>query len=758
MSASLMSEEGLREASASALSRFRTEPEYQDWIRRLARHLEVVRTASAEDFRSESFQAALWNDEAVSATGQGNIDVAHVMRDPGTQVLLDEFRSAKLPEAREERIVALETMWTRMYDHVEPMVPRMPRLKLFRVFAALFPVDFTTIAHRAKLNTLAAALGIPSPSARSGVAVHRDIIDRFSNALGDPPPPTTSEGLERMSLPWLVYAMHAHQQGDAATESPTAVSGTEALKPLPADRRRKGLMAIGGYLTSLRSMIEFAREGCTREDFKAHIRSVNPNLGESAGGVTLNALIAEWGVLKASGDQLALTPRGEAFLESGDADDVSDWLLTRILGFDHVLVEIDRTAIDPPTLIAHLQRVNPGWTNKFGPSVLISWARTMKLAELGKDSLLRLTERGLEWRRRINWEPEFLAKSPPAALVEEERRPAKSDGASALSMPSFDRLLQAMPTQYAFPAEIVARLHAGLWSHPRRHFAVLAGLSGTGKTLLARSYATALRVGDDVPSDGLYTLPVQPGWHDPAPLLGYVTPLSNRSYVRTPFLDFLLRAAGDPTRAFTVVLDEMNLSHPEQYFAPLLSAMETGEELRFHTEEDELSGVPPKLAYPSNLLVIGTVNMDETTHGLSDKVLDRACVVDFWDVDVAAYPGWRTSGLSVEVERRAREVLQVLANALRPVRLHFGWRTIGDVVGYLAVARQTGHLSDSQALDFAVHGKILTKLRGEESPPLREALEAVRKELTLHGLEHSASKMRDLIEELTYRGHARYWQ
>src|SRR6185295_13178836 len=159
-----------------------------------------------------------------------------------------------------------------------------------------------------------------------------------------------------------------------------------------------------------------------------------------------------------------------------------------------------------------------------------------------------------------------------------------------------------------------------LWSHERRHFAVLTGLSGSGKTLLAREYARAV-TGHDSDRQRI-TLPVQPGWYDPGALLGFVNPLRGDSYVRTPFLEFLIAAAGDPSRPYVAVLDEMNLSHPEQYMAPLLSAMETGDVIPLHTEGDFFDGVPGSVAYPSNLVLIGTINMDETTHGLSDKVLD----------------------------------------------------------------------------------------------------------------------------------------
>ena len=92
----------------------------------------------------------------------------------------------------------------------------------------------------------------------------------------------------------------------------------------------------------------------------------------------------------------------------------------------------------------------------------------------------------------------------------------------------------------------------------------------------------------------LFTLPVQPGWYDPGALLGFVNPLRAESYVRTPFLEFLLAAAVDPTRPYVAVLDEMNLSHPEQYMAPLLSAMETDGAVQLHSEGENCDGIPEK--------------------------------------------------------------------------------------------------------------------------------------------------------------------
>ena len=92
----------------------------------------------------------------------------------------------------------------------------------------------------------------------------------------------------------------------------------------------------------------------------------------------------------------------------------------------------------------------------------------------------------------------------------------------------------------------------------------------------------------------------------------------------------------------------MNLSRPEQYLAPILSAMESGEALTLHSERELIDDVPSEIGYPSNLAIIGTVNMDETTHGISDKVLDRAFTIEFWDVDLEQYPGWGKRNLSNE--------------------------------------------------------------------------------------------------------------
>ena len=168
--------------------------------------------------------------------------------------------------------------------------------------------------------------------------------------------------------------------------------------------------------------------------------------------------------------------------------------------------------------------------------------------------------------------------------------------------------------------------------------------------------------------------------------------------------------------------------------------------------------IPAKVAYPSNLVVIGTINMDETTHGLSDKVLDRASVIEFWDIDINAWPGWRACDLPDEQREQLKQVLRELIAALAPVRLHFGWRTIGDVLGYVRATRDGGAIAFDDALDQAVYAKVLPKLRGEDSAPLRKAFQAALDVLKQHALPQSAAKLEQLSGELTALGIARFWR
>ncbi|NSW58315.1 MAG: hypothetical protein HPY44_20090 [Armatimonadetes bacterium] len=268
-------------------------------------------------------------------------------------------------------------------------------------------------------------------------------------------------------------------------------------------------------------------------------------------------------------------------------------------------------------------------------------------------------------------------------------------------------------------------------------------------------------------------LPVRPDWRDSKNLLGYYNPLDN-SYHWTEFLRFLVRARESHQKgdglAWFVLLDEMNLAHVEYYFADLLSVMESGrdpdtgltrEALRLDCPEDAEGEIPPTdLHLPPNLYVIGTVNMDETTHAFSPKVLDRAFTIEFNHVDFSDYPGdyegeaedlpdnVRKNLLSrftgdgafavIDKQRIAKTVaahpayagwLQKLNEGLRDHDLHFGYRVFDEIHMFLSWAADNGvfdaHDGIAGAFDAAVLMKVLPKFNGSRArleAPLRHVL------------------------------------
>lgn len=196
-------------------------------------------------------------------------------------------------------------------------------------------------------------------------------------------------------------------------------------------------------------------------------------------------------------------------------------------------------------------------------------------------------------------------------------------------------------------------------------FLLLAGISGTGKSRIVKQMAfescpdiPALR--SDKTAPGNYELiEVKPNWHDSSELLGYKSEIGGPHYVVTPFVRFLVKAMRYPDVPFFVCMDEMNLAPVEQYFAEFLSVLEsrkllsdgtiTSEPLikadifskyadQLHRDLDITDTETYKAVYdrlkndglrlPSNLIVVGTVNMDETTHQFSRKVIDRAMTIE----------------------------------------------------------------------------------------------------------------------------------
>jgi hypothetical protein len=164
-----------------------------------------------------------------------------------------------------------------------------------------------------------------------------------------------------------------------------------------------------------------------------------------------------------------------------------------------------------------------------------------------------------------------------------------------------------------------------------KRLGILTGLAGSGKTKLAESIALWLC---DSP-DQYRIVAVGADWTSNECLLGYPDALQIGSYVapNNGVLELLIRASNDPGKPYFLILDEMNLSHVERYFADFLSSIESSSsKLALHgkvTLQAGTTAVPAQLALPENLFIIGTVNVDETTYMFSPKVLDRANVIEF---------------------------------------------------------------------------------------------------------------------------------
>ena len=156
---------------------------------------------------------------------------------------------------------------------------------------------------------------------------------------------------------------------------------------------------------------------------------------------------------------------------------------------------------------------------------------------------------------------------------------------------------------------------------------ILAGVSGTGKSELPKNYAIYGGM-------NFLSIPVKPDWDSPASLFGYYNSIERR-FEATELIRALYQMSMDDIykkQMMMVLLDEMNLAHPEQYFADMLSKLESCRGMTDIAQYDILLGGgerPEHLNIGQNVLWTGTMNEDETTKGLSDKVIDRSTLITF---------------------------------------------------------------------------------------------------------------------------------
>jgi hypothetical protein len=311
-------------------------------------------------------------------------------------------------------------------------------------------------------------------------------------------------------------------------------------------------------------------------------------------------------------------------------------------------------------------------------------------------------------------------------------------------------------------------------------FVIIAGGTGTGKTRAARLTASSI-----TDKYNIEVVAVGADWTDNRPLLGFRNLLAEggKTYIAPPALRIILKALENPGKPHFLILDEMNLSHVERYFADFLSSMESKEPLKLHDSSvalktDDGITVPGKIAYPNNLFVIGTVNIDETTYMFSPKILDRAHVIEFkvtWDEIENGLEGAVPSELPAlrpeQVEEFMRisrltekalpeedhelltEVLEDLHWALEGTRFVFAHRTARECLNFidsakaLAMADIVEPRNTIDLIDLAILQKALPKLNGA-SGTLSKVLEELIKVSDKHDLELCKEKLESMSRQL----------
>jgi hypothetical protein len=290
-----------------------------------------------------------------------------------------------------------------------------------------------------------------------------------------------------------------------------------------------------------------------------------------------------------------------------------------------------------------------------------------------------------------------------------------------------------------------------------KRFVILTGLSGSGKTQIA------LKLGEWLGGDKCVVIPVRPDWTGPEPLFGYEDVLSlpaaggRRAWNVPAPLEFMLKAARDPSRPYLLILDEMNLAHVERYFADFLSGMESGKPVLPNLIVDDdgawrvTADDPQPIPIPTNLFVVGTVNVDETTYLFSPKVLDRANTIEFRVDTIDLSPSARKPQPLAAASPSVAQALQTAASddnwhldhpapqstafieAL--IRLHrlltrhhaeFGHRTFYEAIRFSAVFAALGDPAWEHALDLQVFQKVLPRMHGSRRKlePLLQAVGA----------------------------------
>jgi 5-methylcytosine-specific restriction protein B len=289
---------------------------------------------------------------------------------------------------------------------------------------------------------------------------------------------------------------------------------------------------------------------------------------------------------------------------------------------------------------------------------------------------------------------------------------------------------------FYYEKEEVINLYLSLKSKP---FVILSGISGTGKTKIIQWLAESIGATESKDNKQFKLISVRPDWNDGSDLLGYVD--IKGEFQEGPLTMVIKEALKHPNLPYIVLLDEMNLARVEYYFSDILSVMESkkwenSQLVTSNLLSKEVAGFD--LPLPSNLYICGTVNMDETTHPFSKKVLDRANTIEFNQINLSHFSflheteeknplQLNNSHLAGKylylkdvyekhptlVEQVANELVEVNQN-LQSIGSHVGYRVRDEICFYLAYNEEGNLLSFNQAMDRCLLQKILPRLSGSD--------------------------------------------
>ncbi|MDB5193574.1 MAG: hypothetical protein JWQ96_3137, partial [Segetibacter sp.] len=250
-------------------------------------------------------------------------------------------------------------------------------------------------------------------------------------------------------------------------------------------------------------------------------------------------------------------------------------------------------------------------------------------------------------------------------------------------------------------------------------------------------------------------VPVGADWINRDPLLGYPNSLEFDKYVMPDngVLDLIMEASNESNKLkpYFLILDEMNLSHVERYFADFLSIMESQDTkgILLHSDNNRTDTnetfIPNNIKLPANLFIIGTVNIDETTYMFSPKVLDRANVIEFRVTkeemktffegnaiinlqNLQALGAPMSSSfvslatnkkLKIDSETDKKDITDALLkffDELKKIGAEFGYRSASEILRFGAIVKtlKTGW-ETTQTIDAAIMQKLLPKLHGSRS-------------------------------------------